>query len=133
MAKAPAQTPDGFMETLDHPKKAEAQALRDIIRSAARDLPESLKWNAPSYTVGGEHVLTFDFSEKKSARLIFHCGPRRMETKGAPPILKDTTGLMEWTSDIRAIVTIRNADDLEHAKPLLPGLIRAWITAVQIG
>tara|TARA_R110000782_G_scaffold240059_2_gene326467 strand:+ start:889 stop:1290 length:402 start_codon:yes stop_codon:yes gene_type:complete len=133
MAKAPAQTPDGFMDVLDHPRKAEAQALRDIILATAPDMPQSLKWNAPSYTVGGEHVLTFDFSDKKSIRLIFHCGPRRKETQGAPPILEDTTGLLEWTSDIRAVVTIRNADDLEHARPLLPGLIQQWMTAVQAG
>ena len=87
MAKSPAQTPDGFMETLDHPKKAEAQALRDIIRSSAPDLSETLKWNAPSYMLGG---------------------------------------------DIRAVVDVRNADDLEHVGPLLPDLIRQWIAAVQV-
>ena len=132
MAKSPAQTPDGCMETLDHPKKAEAQALRDIIRSSAPDLSETLKWNAPSYMLGGEHVLTFNFSDRKSARLMFHCGPRRKETEGALPFMEDTTGLLDWQSDIRAVVDVRNADDLEHVGPLLPDLIRQWIAAVQV-
>jgi len=133
MAKSPAQTPDGFMDTLNHPKKAEAQALREIIRAAAPGLQESLKWNAPSYMAGTEHVLTFNFSDRKSVRLIFHCGTRRKENPGAPPFLEDATGLLEWASDIRAIATIRNADDLDHARPLLPGLVQAWIAGVQAG
>ena len=133
MAKSPAQTPDGFMEALDHPRKAEAQALRDIIRTSAPALVESLKWNAPSYTLGTDHLLTFNFADRKSVRLIFHCGARRKETVGAPPFMDDTTGLLDWASDIRAIATFRNADDLTHAGPLLPGLIRDWIAAAQAG
>jgi hypothetical protein len=129
MAKAPAQTPNGFMETLDHPRKAEAQALRDIIRAAAPGMPESLKWNAPSYMHGGEHVLTFNFSDKKSVRLVFHCGPRRKETPGAPPIMADTSGLLEWASDIRAIATFRNADDVARARDVLPELVTDWVYA----
>jgi hypothetical protein len=130
MAKAPAQTPDGFMETLDHPRKPEAQALRDIIRSAAPTLVESLKWNAPSYALGADHVLTFNFADRKSVRLVFQCGTRRKETKDAPPVMEDATGLLDWQSDIRAVATIRNADDLAHVRPLLPGLIGDWISAV---
>ena len=85
------------MEALDHPRKAEAQALRDIVRASGPHLVESLKWNAPSYALGADHLL------------------------------------LEWASDIRAIATFRNADDLAHAGPLLPGLIGEWITASQAG
>jgi len=133
MAKSPAQTPDGFMEALDHPRKAEAQALRDIIRASAPGLVESLKWNAPSYALGADHVLTLNFSDRKSARLVFHCGTRRKETVGGPPFMEDTTGLLEWASDIRAVATFRNADDIDQASRVLPALVRAWIAAVQAG
>lgn len=107
--------------------------MRDIVRASGPHLVESLKWNAPSYALGADHLLTFNFADKKSVRLIFHCGTRRKETVGAPPFMEDTTDLLEWASDIRAIATFRNADDLVHAGPLLPGLIGEWITASRAG
>lgn len=52
MAKAPA-SPDAAVAALEHPLKAEAEALRAILLGLkAPKLDGSVKWNAPSYAVG---------------------------------------------------------------------------------
>lgn len=119
------------MAALSHPLRAEADALRVILLALkAPKLDESVKWNAPSYAVGGVHCVTFNFSDKKSIRLIFHCDTARKETKGAPPAFADETGLLAWQSDIRAIAVFRTMEDVAAAKLVLPGLVRRWVSEV---
>lgn len=130
MAKAPVSA-DGVMTALTHPLKAEAAALRAIIRSVKTPaLEESVKWNAPSYAHGGSHCLTFNFGDRKSIRLIFHCDTARKETKGAPPAFEDETGLLAWQSDIRAIAAFRSMEEVAAAKTVLPGRVRRWVSEV---
>ena len=127
MAKA-ALSAGEVMAALSHPVKAEADALRVILLALkAPKLDESVKWNAPSYAVGGVHCVTFNFSDKKSIRLIFHCDTARKETKGAAPAFVDETGLLAWQSDIRAIAAFRSMEYVAAAKTLLPELVPRWV------
>lgn len=128
MAK-PALSADEVLAALPHPLKAEA--LRAILRGLKTPvLDESVKWNAPSYAAGGTHCLTFNFGDRKSIRLIFHCDTARKETKGAPPAFADETGLLAWQSDIRAIAAFRTMEEVAAAKEVLPGLVRRWVSEV---
>jgi uncharacterized protein YdhG (YjbR/CyaY superfamily) len=63
---------DAFMQKLDHPLKAEVEALRKIIRSASTEIAEQIKWNAPSYSYRGEYLVTFNLRDKKRIHLVFH-------------------------------------------------------------
>lgn len=122
------------MAALDHPLKAEAEALRAILNALkAPVLEESVKWNAPSYTHGGVHCVTFNFSDRKSVRLIFHCDTARKETKGAPPAMADESGLLQWQSDIRAIAAFRSMADASAARKALPTLVKRWVAEVLKG
>ncbi len=38
-----------YMQNLEHPLKAEIEALRQIIKAANPAISERIKWNAPSY------------------------------------------------------------------------------------
>jgi hypothetical protein len=130
MAKA-AQSADEVMAALPHPLKAEAETLRAILRGLKTPVLEvSVKWNAPSYAAGGTHCLTFNFGDRKSIRLIFHCDTARKEAKGAPPAFADETGLLVWQSDIRAIATFRSSDEIAAAKKVLRGLVKRWVSEV---
>lgn len=120
------------MATLAHPKRAEAEALRAIIRELkSPKLEEGIKWNAPSYALGGVHYLTFNFGDKKSVRLIFHCDTARKETKGGPPLIADESGLLVFQSDIRALAAFRSMDEVSAAKKALPGLVKRWVEAAR--
>ena len=117
------------MAALDHPLKVQAEALRSMIRAIkAPALEESVKWNAPSFSVGGTHCLTFNFGDRKSIRLIFHCDTARKETKGAVPAFGDP--LLAWQSDIRAIATFRSMEDVAAVEKALPALVKRWVAEV---
>ncbi len=120
------------MAALAHPKRAEAETLRAIIRRLkAPRLEEGIKWNAPSYSLGGVHYLTFNFGDRKSVRLIFHCDTARKETKGGPPLITDETGLLAFQSDIRALAAFGEMEDVAAAEKMLPGLVKRWIDAAR--
>jgi uncharacterized protein YdhG (YjbR/CyaY superfamily) len=63
---------DAFMETVDHPLKAEIQELRSIIRRISADILEEIKWNAPSYKYRGTYLVTFNLRDTKRIHLVFH-------------------------------------------------------------
>ena len=61
-----------FMEELDHPLKTEAQMIRDIIRNTDQDITEQIKWKAPSFSYGGEYLVTFNLRATEHIHLVFH-------------------------------------------------------------
>ncbi len=61
-----------FMQKLDHPFKAEVQALRKIIKKVDKHIAEEVKWNAPSYNYKGEYLVTFNLRAKQHIHLVFH-------------------------------------------------------------
>jgi hypothetical protein len=131
MAGRAVLSPDAFMAGLTHVHAGEVVRLRAVLQGIQSPvLQERLKWNAPSYAVGGVHVVTFNFGAPKSVRLIFHCDTKRKETKGAPPAMVDETGLLARQSDIRAIASLESEADFARARQALPGLVRKWLKEV---
>jgi uncharacterized protein YdhG (YjbR/CyaY superfamily) len=98
-----------YMETLDHPFKAEVQALRDIIKSANQDITEEIKWNAPSYSYLGEYLVTFNLRERKRIHLVFH----------NPHISKVKSKLLEGNYVDRRMTYFANQEEVEGSKELL--------------
>ena len=47
------ETVDEYMAALDHPFKAEVEALRAIIKGVNPNITEQVKWNSPSYRYKG--------------------------------------------------------------------------------
>jgi len=60
-----------FMDKLDHPFKAEVQAVREIILSVNKNITEEIKWAAPSFSYKG-YIVTFNLWAKQHVHLIFH-------------------------------------------------------------
>ena len=69
--KKPKETVDEFMNKLDHPLKAEVQAVRDIIKGVNPKITEQIKWNAPSYSYK-DYIATFNLRAQQHVHLIFH-------------------------------------------------------------
>jgi uncharacterized protein YdhG (YjbR/CyaY superfamily) len=72
MSFASVSRADLFMENLDHPLKAEVEALRAMIKRINDDIVEDIKWNAPSYRYRGSYLVTFNLRETKRIHLVFH-------------------------------------------------------------
>src|SRR5687768_8656532 len=60
-----------YMENLDHPLKAEIEAVRNIIKGANSKIGERIKWNVPSYYFQ-EDIVTFNPRTDKHVHLVFH-------------------------------------------------------------
>ena len=60
-----------YMQELEHPLKAEIEALRTIIKETDTRIMERIKWKAPSYYCK-EDFLTFNHRMQDKVHLIFH-------------------------------------------------------------
>src|SRR5689334_10560222 len=68
-----SQAVNAYMDALDHPLKAEVQAVRDIIKNVHPDITEQVKWTAPSFSYKG-YLATFNLRAIEHVHLIFHNG-----------------------------------------------------------
>ena len=107
---------DDFMDRLDYPLKAEAQALRAIIKGVDETIAEQIKWNAPSYRTKAD-FLTFNFHDAKQIRLIFH----------HPAIVSIPNDILEGDYPDRRLVYFADMNDVEAKKAALEQVIKALI------
>lgn len=83
--------------------------LRVLLLSVDDDLVESIKWNAPNYSLNGEDRITMRLFPEKSFQLVFHCGAKtKVELKN--PLIKDETGILVWKSNDRAVIDLSGLD-----------------------
>ena len=108
---------DEFMENLDHPFKAEVQALRDLIRNVNREIEEEIKWNAPSFSYKGEYLVTFNLWEKKRIHLVFH----------NPEIANVKSPLLEGKYDHRRMTYFAGMEDIKAKRFALEKVLKDLI------
>jgi hypothetical protein len=105
------------------------ETVREVILSANKGITEHIKWKAPSFCHKGDDRVTFNLHKSGSILLIFHRGAKVKDRKGVGRLFDDPTGLLQWTTDDRATVTLTSIDDVISKKALLKELVRQWITA----
>ena len=128
MAKT-SPTVEQFMQALDHPLKAEIDALRALVKGANPGLTEQIKWNAPSFAVDGDDRITFKLHPPRHVQLVFHRGAKVKDASGFT--FSDETGLIAWAATDRGLVTIRDMADLEAKRNALVTLINRWVDATR--
>jgi len=116
-----------FMNKLDHPLKESIEAVREIILSTNNEITEHIKWNAPSFCYKGEDRVTFNIHKNEYILLVFHRGAKVKESKGKGRLFEDTTGLLEWLSDDRAVVKLFSSQDVDEKKEKLKQVVTQWI------
>jgi Domain of unknown function (DU1801) len=115
-----------FIRELSHPLKPGVEQLRAAILAADDGITEKIKWKAPSFCWHGEDRVTFRLQPGNRLQLIFHRGAKVREDDFG---FEDDTGLMEWASDDRAVVTFSDLDDVAAKLPPVTGLVRRWMRA----
>src|SRR5690349_7888553 len=75
---------DAYMRELEHPLKAEMEAVRTIILGTHPGVSEGIKWNSPSFYYKGDMVV-FNTRSKEYLLLVFPNGI----------VIGDETGLLE--------------------------------------
>ena len=60
-------------------------------------------------------------------KLIFHMGATRKEDKKGTPVMHDESGLIEWSSDIRGMITFTTLEDITSNLISLRKIIDDWL------
>ena len=100
---------DEFLENLNHPLKAEVEALRSIIKGVNKGINEEIKWKAPSFNFKGEYLVTFNLRDEKRVHLVFH----------NPMIAKVKSELLEGDCVDRRMAYFADMKDIKAKKPML--------------
>jgi hypothetical protein len=118
---------DEFLNNLNIPELALINQTRKEITKASARLVEGIKWNAPSYSIDGNDIITFNFRNFGSVALIFHTGPKGKDTHTGKPLFDGYEGIVEWVADKRFVVRIESAEWLDENKDTLSELIKKWV------
>lgn len=114
-----------FLSTLKHPLKKEVAELRALILSADKDITEHIKWNAPSFCFRGEDRITFTLNKPDRIQLVFHRGAKVKRATGF--VFVDKSGLIEWKTQDRGVVTFLDAKGIAQKKTTFIALVRHWM------
>lgn len=118
---------DQFLRELQHSRKDEVMRVRSIILAADPEITEKIKWNAPSFSYKGEDRITFRLQPGDRVQLVFHRGAKAGENEGFS--FDEDSGLLEWITHERAVVTIRDQEDLDEIEGRLIEVVRRWVRA----
>ena len=123
------KTIEEFMGALDDDKRSQVEALRKLVISSDPNLEEHIKWNAPSYVLNGEDRITFNLLNKENiVKLVFHMGALRKEDKKAEPVIADLSGLIEWSSDIRGVMSFTTLEDIQDKSDEVSKFVVKWLS-----
>jgi hypothetical protein len=119
-----------FLRDVDHPHRADLEAVRQTILSASPGIREGIKWNAPSFGTTDDFV-TCHLRAKGCLQLIFHAGakPRQLPTGGLR--LDDPLGLVKWLAPDRCLVTLGVGEVLVPQRAALQALVVSWLRQVE--
>jgi hypothetical protein len=114
-----------FLAGLEHPLKAEIEALRALILGADQRITESIKWNAPSFSIQ-EHFATFNLRPGKPVQVVFHTGAKtRADRKDVE--IDDPAGLLKWAAQDRCVATFSGMEDVETNQAAFVAIVQQWI------
>lgn len=128
-SSAPAADVKAWLERLEHPRKREILALREVIRGVDQRVAESIKWNAPSFSTT-EHFATFHLRDTAAVQIVFHLGAKARGV-GMRGRIADPLGLLQWRDADRATVGFRTLAEVEARKAALAAIVKQWITFVR--
>lgn len=120
-----AKDVDDFVARLDHPRRAEIDALRAVIRGADKRVREAVKWNAPSFYIE-EHFATLNLRPAQPVRVVLHTGAKARADAAAMAI-DDPAGLLKWAAKDRCIATFADLKDIEAKKAAFVRIVKQWI------
>lgn len=117
---------DAWMRELAHPRKAEIEALRAIIRGANRNIAEGIKWNAPSFYFK-DYFATFNPRARDGVQVILHMGAKVRESPPGGLMITDDAGLLAWLAKDRASLKLADMQAIASNRASITSIVRQWI------
>ena len=109
---------EAYLREIDHPFKAEMEAVRAIILGVSDKISERIKWNAPSFFYK-EDLGAFNPRATEYAHLIL------LFPGGAG--MDDKSGLLEGNHKDRREAKFHSLDDVKAKKRALEKLVKNWL------
>lgn len=119
---------DLFLDQKKHPQRELIDALRRLILSCDNQLTEDVKWNAPNYVYKQTDRITLNLSGKGMVRVILHCGAAKIKAP-TKPLINDSSGLLTWPSNDRAIASFKSVEDLQSYQVVFKKMVQSWLKA----
>lgn len=107
---------DEFIAKLEHPLKAELEAVRSIIVNANPKIEEDIKWGGPSFFYK-EDLATFNPRIKNYVALIFH--------KGA--LINVKSDFLEEATKGKVYAKFCSMDQVIANKELIEKMVNTWV------
>jgi uncharacterized protein YdeI (YjbR/CyaY-like superfamily) len=107
---------DDFMSKLEHPLKAELEAVRSIIVNANSKIEEDVKWGGPSFFYK-EDLATFNPRIKNYVALIIHKGE----------LLNIKSDFLENATKGKVYAKFYSMDQVTANKELIEKVVNTWI------
>lgn len=117
-----------FLNELKHPLRDEIEQLRNSILGANSKLEENIKWNGPNYTCNKEDRITMKIQPPRQLQLIFHRGAK-VQKQPAEKLISDTSGLLVWRENDRAIASFKTMAEITSHKAALQKIVNDWLKA----
>ena len=108
-----------WMNKLEHPLKAEIDAVRKIIKDSNKEIHERIKWNAPSYYSTSD-IVTFNHRATEHVHLIFH----------HPTIVKIKSDLLEGDYKDRRMLYLPDMKAVKTNKKELQRIINESVQLI---
>lgn len=115
-----------FRKTLAPDVLAMVDALRAAVAAAHPGLVESIKWNAPNFTVDGEDRITLGIERKGGVRLVLHRGATRHADSAAFSFADDRK-LARWAAPDRGVIVFGDLAAIRARAADLQALCRSWV------
>lgn len=106
---------DAWFARYDNPMKPVVQRIREIILAADPRIDECIKWQAPTFTFGG-NLASFFPRSKQHASLMFHVGAK---IPGKHPRL-------EGSGDTSRVLKLGSVEEADDARRDLEAIVKAW-------
>jgi hypothetical protein len=117
-----------FLASLDPETRSTVERLREIITTAAPDLIERIKWNAPSFALGEDDLITLGLERRGGVRLVLHRGAKPKDPAGFR--FDDPAGLARWAAPDRGVMVFQDRGAVEAKAKALRDLCARWIRCV---
>jgi hypothetical protein len=118
---------DALVRDLDHPLKADINAVRKIVLGADPSISEGIKWNSVSFR-RSDWFATVNLRSKDVIQLVFHTGAK---VKDNPQLkISDPSGLILWLAKDRCLVTLGAGKTLKSNAKAFEAIVKAWLKYV---
>lgn len=118
-----------FLSELDHPLKADIQAVRKIVLGADSAIHEGIKWNSVSFRTT-DFFTTVNLRSRDRVQLVFHTGAKAKATRTTGVPVADPAGLITWLAKDRCLVTLGTGRDIRARRAAFVAIVREWIRHV---